>query len=90
MLLIFYHMVNNNISFRSESESQLRAAKIAAEDANHSKTQFLSTMSNELRTPLNHVLSSVSLLQQTQLDEQQKENGKYCTSWCSKFIVGYQ
>ena len=30
-------------------------------------------MSNELRTPLNHVLSSTSLLQQTPLDEQQKK-----------------
>ena len=73
LLLIFYRMVLTNISYRSESDSQLRAAKNAAEDANHSKTQFLSTMSNELRTPLNHVLSSASLLQQTRLDEQQKK-----------------
>jgi signal transduction histidine kinase/ActR/RegA family two-component response regulator len=73
LLLIFYRMVLTNINYRSESDSQLRAAKIAAEDANHSKTQFLSTMSNELRTPLNHVLNSTSLLQQTQLDEQQKK-----------------
>src|SRR3954466_6528364 len=73
LLIIFYHMVLTNINYRSESDSQLRAAKIAAEDANHSKTQFLSTMSNELRTPLNHVLNSTSLLQQTNLDEQQKK-----------------
>ena len=73
LLLIFYRMVLTNISYRSESDSQLRAAKIAAEDANHSKTQFLSTMSNELRTPLNHVLNSVSSLQQTELDDQQKK-----------------
>lgn len=73
LLLIFYRMVLTNISYRSESDIQLRAAKIAAEDANHSKTQFLSTMSNELRTPLNHVLSSASLLQQTLLDDQQKK-----------------
>ncbi|TKK68328.1 response regulator [Ilyomonas limi] len=73
LLVIYYRMVLTNISFRSESESQLRAAKMAAEDANHSKTQFLSTMSNELRTPLNHVLNSASLLQQTQLDDQQKK-----------------
>lgn len=73
LLLIFYRMVLTNISYRSESDSQLRAAKIAAEDANHSKTQFLSTMSNELRTPLSHVLNSVSSLQQTELDDQQKK-----------------
>src|SRR3954468_20155615 len=73
LLLIFYQMVRTNISYRRESEDKLRAAKVAAEDANHSKTQFLSTMSNELRTPLNHVLKSTSLLEQTQLDEQQKK-----------------
>jgi signal transduction histidine kinase/ActR/RegA family two-component response regulator len=73
LLLIFYQMVKNNISYRSDSDSQLRAAKIAAEDANHSKTQFLSTMSNELRTPLNTVLNSISRLQQTKLDDQQKK-----------------
>ena len=73
LLFIFYRMVLSNISYRSESESQLRAAKIVAEDANHSKTQFLSTMSNELRTPLNHVLKSTSLLQETKLDDQQKK-----------------
>src|SRR3982751_2922343 len=73
LLLVFYRMVLTNISYRSQSDNQLRAAKIAAEDANHSKTQFLSTMSNELRTPLNHVLKSTSLLQQTELDDQQKK-----------------
>jgi len=73
LLLVFYQMVKNNVSYRSESESQLRVAKNAAEDANHSKTQFLSTMSNELRTPLNHVLSLVASLQQTPLNEEQKK-----------------
>src|SRR3954470_19425423 len=49
LLIIFYRMVVTNINYRRDTDSQLRAAKIAAEDANHSKTQFLSTMSNELR-----------------------------------------
>ena len=73
LLIIFYRMVLNNISYRKETDSQLRAAKTAVEDANHSKTQFLSTMSNELRTPVNHVLNSAALLQQTELDDQQKK-----------------
>ncbi len=73
LAIVFYRMVLTNISFRSESEGQLRSAKNAAEDANHSKTQFLSTMSNELRTPLNHVLGTVSLLMQSPLDDEQKK-----------------
>lgn len=73
LLLVFYRMVIDNVSYRTEAEKQLRAAKNAAEDANHSKTQFLSTMGNELRKPLNHVLSISSLLLQTQLTDTQKK-----------------
>ncbi|MDB9315973.1 ATP-binding protein [Spirulina sp. CS-785/01] len=46
-----------------ESETQLRAAKQAAEQANEAKNEFLSNMSHELRTPLNGILGYTQIMQ---------------------------
>ena len=46
-----------------------RAARIAAEDANAVKNDFIATLSHELRTPLNALLGSVWQLRHTTLDE---------------------
>lgn len=45
-----------------------------AEIANYTKTQFLANISHEIRTPLIGILGSVSLLEQSRLDQQQREN----------------
>ncbi|MEQ8175127.1 MAG: response regulator [Syntrophomonadaceae bacterium] len=45
-----------------------------AEIANYTQTQFLANISHEIRTPLIGVLGSVSLLEQSRLDQQQMEN----------------
>ena len=57
-----------------ESNAQLAAAKLAAENANQAKSVFISQMSHELRTPLNGILGYAQLLRRSpELSEQQRD-----------------
>jgi signal transduction histidine kinase len=47
---------DQEIARRIETETHLRMAMEAAEQANRAKTQFLANMSHELRTPLNAII----------------------------------
>jgi len=66
-----------DITDHKQAEDQLVDAKDAADQANHAKSEFLSSMSHELRTPLNGILGFAQLLQfdpANPLTERQKDN----------------
>lgn len=58
---------------RRRSESKALEARRAAETANRAKSEFLSTMTHELRTPMNGVVGMANVLLATPLDNDQAE-----------------
>src|SRR4029079_1868217 len=48
-------------------------AELAANAANHAKSQFLANMSHELRTPMTGVLGMLELARSGHLDDKQRE-----------------
>ena len=55
-----------------EALRQLEVAKNEAEEANRMKSDFLATMSHEVRTPMNGVLGTLSLVLASPLEEDQR------------------
>lgn len=58
---------------RNATEEALRAARVAAEQANEAKTRFLANISHEIRTPLNGIIGMTQIALETDLSEEQRE-----------------
>ena len=61
--IIGYLLIGADNSVRKQVEDELSSAKAAAEKANLAKSDFLSSMSHELRSPLNAILGFAQLIE---------------------------
>ncbi len=62
-----------DITERKKVEETLKQAKEMAESAAKAKSEFLATMSHEIKTPLNGVMGMTDLLSHTRLNDDQRE-----------------
>ncbi|MDL2301524.1 response regulator [Lachnospiraceae bacterium OttesenSCG-928-D06] len=58
-------LIGTDITQRRQLERDLRAAKEQAEAANRAKSDFLSRMSHEMRTPMNAIIGMTSIAQKS-------------------------
>jgi len=61
-----------DITERKKDEEENKASRDNAEKSNQFKSQFLAVMSHEIRTPMNAVLGLLGLVEETNLDPQQR------------------
>ena len=73
-LLNLIHILNREIEIKHEYQVQLNLARIAAENANEAKSEFLSIMSHEIRTPLNAIIGLVYIMEKEDSLESYREN----------------
>ena len=81
--------IERDITEQLEREQQLEESRTRAEEANQVKSRFLAMMSHEVRTPLNGVLGSLGLLQETVLDSEQRKyvtTGRSSAEWLLAII----
>ena len=63
-----------NINERKQQEFALSKAKVAAEQADKSKSRFLAMMSHEIRTPLSGIIGMIELFSFSALTKSQKND----------------
>ena len=65
--------LQNRLSDLEETHKSLIKARTEAEKENLTKSRFIAMISHEIRTPINGLLGTLSLLEDSQLDDPQRE-----------------
>ncbi len=65
--------LKSEIQHGKRIEIELKEAKEKAEKMSQAKGEFLANMSHEIRTPMNGVIGTLQLLEDTRLNDEQKE-----------------
>ncbi|MEP5761697.1 MAG: ATP-binding protein [Litoreibacter sp.] len=77
-----------DISERKINEQNLIDARDRAEQTDKAKSQFLTVMSHEMRTPLNGIMGVLDLLRTTELSEKQDRYTRIATA-SSEILLGH-
>lgn len=69
-----FQAVGHDVTARKEAEAALIRAKEAAEAADRIRSEFLASVSHEIRTPINGVMGFAELLANSNLDSEQRQH----------------
>ncbi len=70
---IEYLKISTDITYLKDQEGQLIGEKAKAETLNNAKIQFISSLSQEIRSPMSGIIGMTELMMLTDLDSKQKE-----------------